>query len=202
MSANPRFVDTDVVLYAHDVTAGDKHSRARALLQELWESRDGCISIQVLQEFYVNATRKIAKPLDVSTAKEVIADMSHWHTHTPAADDVLGAISIQQHSGISFWDAMIVRSAAELGCQVLYSEDLNHGQSYCGVRVENPFHVGSGDLHGNWQVGWAAEVDPAVPLHVPGGRQVGESPHEALDGDARFQPRQRGAQAVMRSSPE
>jgi predicted nucleic acid-binding protein len=139
MSANPRFVDTNVILYAYDVTAGDKHSRARALLQELWETRDGCISTQVLQEFYVNATRKIAKPLDVGTAKEVIADMAHWHTHTPAVDDILGAIDIQQHTGISFWDAMVVRSAAELGCQVLYSEDLNHGQSYCGVRVENPF---------------------------------------------------------------
>jgi predicted nucleic acid-binding protein len=202
MSANPRFVDTNVILYAHDMTAGDKHSRARALLQELWDSRDGCISIQVLQEFYVNATRKIAKPLDVSTAKEVIADMSHWHTHTPAADDVLGAISIQQHSGISFWDAMVVRSAAELGCQVLYSEDLNHGQSYCGVRVENPFQVGPEGLHGYRQVGGAAEVDPPVPLHVPGCREVGEPPHEALDGDPRLQPGQRSTQAVMRSSAE
>jgi len=59
--------------------------------------------------------------------------------HVPAADDVLGAIGIHQRDSISFWDAMIVRSAAEMGCAVLYSEDLNAGQKYSGVRVENPF---------------------------------------------------------------
>ena len=139
MSGNHRFVDTNILLYAHDESAAGKRDRARALVEQLWESRDGCLSVQVLQEFFVSVTRKIAKPLDTETAKGIVADYSRWHLHVPAGDDVLAAIGIHQHTGISFWDAMIVRSAAEIGCAVLYSEDLNAGQEYSGVRVENPF---------------------------------------------------------------
>ena len=87
----------------------------------------------------MNVTRKIAKPLSAEAAKEIVADYSRWYVHVPAADDVLAAISIHQGTGISFWDAMIVRSAAEIGCAVLYTEDLNAGQEYSGVRAENPF---------------------------------------------------------------
>jgi predicted nucleic acid-binding protein len=93
----------------------------------------------VRQEFFVTVTRKITKPVDAETAKAIVADLSRWYLHVPAADDVLAAIGIHQRTGISFWDAMIVRSAAEIGCTVLYSEDLNAGQEYSGVRVENPF---------------------------------------------------------------
>jgi predicted nucleic acid-binding protein len=139
MSGNRRFVDTNVLVYAHDESAGGKRDQARALVQQLWESRDGCLSVQVLQEFFVTVTRKIAKPLNAETAKEIVADYSRWHLHVPAADDVLAAIGIHQGAGISFWDAMIVRSAAEIGCDVLYSEDLNPGQEYSGIRLENPF---------------------------------------------------------------
>ncbi len=139
MSGNRQFVDTNILLYAHDSSAGTKGDQARTLVEQLWETREGCLSVQVLQEFFVNVTRKIPKPLGAETAKEIVADLSRWHMHVPAADDVLGAISIHQHDSISFWDAMIVRSASEMGCAVLYSEDLNAGQEYSGVRVENPF---------------------------------------------------------------
>jgi predicted nucleic acid-binding protein len=139
MSGKRRFVDTNVLVYAHDDSAGGKRDQARALVEQLWQSRDGCLSVQVLQEFFVTVTRKIAKPLDAETAKEIIADLSRWYVHVPAPDDVLAAIDIHQRAGISFWDAMIVRSAAEIGCSVLYSEDLNASQEYFGVRVENPF---------------------------------------------------------------
>jgi predicted nucleic acid-binding protein len=142
MSGNRRFVDTNILLCAHDVSAGAKRDRAQMLVEQLWESRDGCLSVQVLQEFFVNVTRKIAKPLSAEAAKEIVADYSRWHVHVAAADDVLGAIGIHQRAGISFWDAMIVRSAAEMDCDVLYSEDLNVGQQYSGVRVENPFKAG------------------------------------------------------------
>jgi predicted nucleic acid-binding protein len=127
------------LLYAHDDSAGAKQVQARTLVEQLWESRNGCLSVQVLQEFFVNITRKIAKPLNAETAKEIIADYARWYLHVPAADDVLAAIGIHQRTRISFWDAMIVRSAAEIGCAVLFSEDLNAGQEYSGVRVENPF---------------------------------------------------------------
>lgn len=139
MSGNRTFVDTNVLVYAHDVTAGDKHDRARALLEELWDTREGCLSVQVLQEFFVTTTRKIPKPLEASAAGQVIDDLALWHVHAPAARDVLAAIGIHQQTGASLWDAMIIRSAQELGCQTLYSEDLNPGQAYMGVRVSNPF---------------------------------------------------------------
>lgn len=139
MSGSRRFVDTKVLVYAHDISAGDKHERARALVEQLWDTRNGCLSVQILQEFFVTVTRKIPKPLGAEAAKEVIADLARWRVHVPAADDVLGAIGLHQWTGISFWDAMMVRSAVEIGCEVIYSEDLNHGQLYDGVRVENPF---------------------------------------------------------------
>lgn len=139
MSGNRRFVDTNVLVYAHDTSAGRKHERARALLEQLWDTGDGCLSVQILQEFFVNVTRKIPAPLDAAAAKEIVADLSHWRVHVPAADDVLGAIGLHQRTGISFWDAMMVRSAVEIGCGVIYSEDLSHSQLYDGARVENPF---------------------------------------------------------------
>ena len=145
MSGDRRFVDTNILLYAHDDSAGIKRDQARALLEQLWQTRQGCLSVQVLQEFFVNATRKIARPLSAETAREIVADLSHWHMHVPAADDVLGAIGICQRAGISFWDSMIVRSAGEMGCDVLYSEDLNTGQDYSGVRAENPFQPPDAD---------------------------------------------------------
>jgi predicted nucleic acid-binding protein len=139
MSGDRFFVDTNVLVYAHDVTAGDKHARARALVEELWQTRQGCLSVQVLQEFFVTTTRKIPKPLEAPAAAQIIDDLGHWHVHAPDVSDVLAAIDIHQRAGTSFWDAMILRSAKELGCQILYSEDLNAGQDYAGVRVRNPF---------------------------------------------------------------
>ena len=139
MNGNRQFIDTNVLVYAHDVTAGDKHSRARALVEELWDTRQGCVSVQVLQEFFVTTTRKIPKPLDAPAAAQIIDDLAHWHVHAPAVSDVVAAIEIHQRTGASFWDAMILRSAKELGCQILHSEDLNAGQEYDGVGVRNPF---------------------------------------------------------------
>jgi len=139
MSGNRQFVDTNVLVYAHDVTARDKHSRARALVGELWETRQGCLSVQVLQEFFVTTTRKLPTPLEASAAARIIDDLAHWHVHSPAAADVLAAIDIHQRTGASFWDAMILRSAKELDCQALHTEDLNSGQEYEGIQVRNPF---------------------------------------------------------------
>ena len=139
MSGNRQFVDTNILVYAHDVTAGDKHSRARALVEELWGTRQGCLSVQVLQEFFATTTWKLPKPLEAPAAAQIVDDLAHWHVHSPAVADVRAAIDIHQRTGASFWDAMILRSAQELGCQILYSEDLNAGQSCDGVEVRNPF---------------------------------------------------------------
>ena len=139
MSGNRRFAGTGILASAHDESAGARRDQARALLGQLWESREGCLSVQVLQEFFVTVTCEVARPPGTETAKEIAAGFSRWHVHGPAADDVLGAIGIHQRTGISFWDAMIVRSAAEMGCTALYSEDLNPGQEDSGVGADNPF---------------------------------------------------------------
>jgi predicted nucleic acid-binding protein len=134
-----QFVDTNVLVYAHDRSAGDKHLRARLLLQELWETRQGCLSIQVLQEFYVNITRKVPIPLPSQTAAQIIGDLSAWQVHSPSVNDVLQAISLQERYSISFWDAMVLASAIQLGCETVWSEDLSPGQRYGEVIVASPF---------------------------------------------------------------
>lgn len=140
MSASPpQFIDTNILIYAHDASAGTKHDRARALLRELWENRAGCLSIQVLQEFYVNVTRKVARPMSPDAAAQIIADLGVWPVHRPDVDDVLEAIRLQTSRQLSFWDAMILTSARRLGCETLWSEDMSHGQQYEGVTVINPF---------------------------------------------------------------
>lgn len=137
--SGPEFVDSNILVYAYDAAAGVRHSRAHELIQSLWWSGEGCVSIQVLQEFYVTITRKAAESLSPDVAAGIVADMGEWHTHCPVPCDVLTAIRLHRRYHIAFWDAMILVSASHLGCGTLWSEDLNHGQSYNGVLVRNPF---------------------------------------------------------------
>lgn len=132
------FVDTNVLVYAYDVSAGYKHERAKEIIESLWRTRAGCVSIQVLQEFLVNVTRKIPNPLPTIQAKQILSDLGYWKTHSPSARNVVEAIELHERLELSFWEAMIVRSASSLGCGILYTENLNAGQVYSGVRVENP----------------------------------------------------------------
>ncbi|MBX3058105.1 MAG: PIN domain-containing protein [Anaerolineae bacterium] len=134
-----QFVDTNVAVYAYDLSAGKRQEQAKSLLNRLWQARIGCLSIQVLQEFYNITTRKLSNPLSSQHAYNIVADLGQWRIHTPAVADVLGAVQIQQRYQLSFWDALIVRSASQLGCAILWSEDLNDGQIVEGVLVRNPF---------------------------------------------------------------
>ena len=134
-----QFVDTNVLVYAHDQSAGEKHKRARQLIGVLWENQTGCLSIQVLQEFYVNVTQKVARPLKPEVAGQIISDLAVWQIHEPGVADVLDAIRLQSRYQLSFWDAMMLASAAALGCKIVWSEDLNPGQQYDQVFVSNPF---------------------------------------------------------------
>lgn len=133
------FLDTNILVYAYDRSAGQKHSQAAQWVQACWENENGCLSLQVLQEFFVTVTRKIAAPLDTQTARQIVADLAQWRLHTPNADDLLHAIDLQQNFRLAFWDAQVIQSAASLGCKQLLSEDLNHGQAYGEVQVINPF---------------------------------------------------------------
>lgn len=132
------FVDTSVLIYAHDVDAGIKHDLARRVLRDLWERRTGLLSPQVLQEFYVNVTRKIATPLPKPSARSVVESYQLWCVDTTPAE-ILDAFRIEDESGIGFWDAMIVAAARKGGAARILSEDLNPGQIIAGVRIENPF---------------------------------------------------------------
>ena len=134
-----QFIDTNILIYAHDVSAGARHQQAQDLIETLWNSGAGCLSMQVLQEFYVNVTCKIPHPLSPSDASQIISDLAVWEIHRPNVDDILDAIHLQTEHRISFWDAMIVVSADRLGCPTLWSEDLNTGQSYRSVVVRSPF---------------------------------------------------------------
>jgi predicted nucleic acid-binding protein len=137
MSAR-KFVDTNVLIYAHDVDAGAKHQVAKNVLRELWSQRSGVLSMQVLQEFYVNVTRKIASPLPKDVARLVVNSYSVWCIDTTPAE-ITTAFRIEDESRIGFWDALIVASAAECGAVRILSEDLNAKQVVAGVCIENPF---------------------------------------------------------------
>ena len=131
------FIDSNILVYAHDISAGEKRERAAALVRNLWESFGGGLSVQVLQEFYTVTTRK--QLLTPVAASQLVERYTHWTVHEPTALDVMSAIKLHQETLISFWDAMIITSASRLGCEVLYSEDLNAGQVVMGVKVQNPF---------------------------------------------------------------
>jgi predicted nucleic acid-binding protein len=141
MSAEPRaeFVDANILVYAYDASAKEKFRGAGKLLERLWATGAGCLSIQALQEFFVTVTRKIPQPLAVEEAEERIREFAQWKVFAPVAADVLEAIALHKQAQISFWDAMIVQAAVELGCDVLWTEDLTDGQILRGVRVRNPF---------------------------------------------------------------
>jgi predicted nucleic acid-binding protein len=132
------FVDTNILVYAHDFTQGAKHERARALVQKLWESGNGVLSTQVLQELCVSLRRKAARPLSAEGTRKVIEDYASWEIVVNTAESVLEALDIELRDKISFWDALIVQAAGSSGAEVLYSEDLADGQSYGEVRVINP----------------------------------------------------------------
>ncbi len=133
------FCDTNVLVYAYDASAGDKHQRAKRLLQQLWESGNGVISIQVLQELFVALTRKVAHPLSIHDARGIMADIATWHVVEPTRGDVLEAIDATARWQVSFWDAMVLTAARKARAPTLWSEDLSDGQSYDGTTVHNPF---------------------------------------------------------------
>ena len=132
------FIDTNVLIYAHDIDANAKHKIAKEVLQELWSERTGVLSAQVLQEFYVNVTRKIPSPLSKDLARLVVSSYAIWCLETNPTE-ILAAFRIEDESRIGFWDALIVSSAAKSGANRILSEDLNAGQRIAGILVVNPF---------------------------------------------------------------
>jgi len=132
------FVDTNILVYSRDASETDKQPRALACLEVLWREQRGHISAQVLNEYYVTVTRKLAPGMSADAAWEDVCALMAWDP--VAVDDGLlrRARDIEQAHSVSWWDALIVAAAVVAGCDVIYSEDLGDGQVYAGVRVQNP----------------------------------------------------------------
>ncbi|MEA2166518.1 MAG: hypothetical protein QOK37_4645 [Thermoanaerobaculia bacterium] len=133
------FVDTNILMYAHDAAAGEKHERARTLVEELWQNRSGVLSTQILQELVVNLRRKAGQPLAAKATRDIVTDYLSWEVITNGGDSILEALELEERYQISFWDALVIQAARVSGAKVLYSEDLSDGQMYGSVRVVNPF---------------------------------------------------------------
>jgi predicted nucleic acid-binding protein len=132
------FIDTNVLIYAHDADAGAKHQIAKTVLRELWAEKTGVLSVQVLQEFYVNVTRKIATPVSKDLARLVVSSYAIWCAETTPTE-IASAFRIEDESRIGFWDALIVSSASKSGAIRILSEDLYAGKRIAGIVIENPF---------------------------------------------------------------
>ncbi|TMQ22361.1 MAG: PIN domain-containing protein [Deltaproteobacteria bacterium] len=131
------FVDTNVVIYACDRGAGDRRVRAREVLAPLLRERRAVISTQVLQEFFAAITRKLHVPAE--QARRYVEKWRRIDVVVVRPEIVLGAIDLHRLHTVSFWDALVIKSAAVAGCGRVLSEDLNHRQVIDGVTIENPF---------------------------------------------------------------
>ena len=136
---SPRyFVDTNILIYAHDREAGAKHERARKLVEHLWTTGQGALSTQVLQELCVNLRRRVARPLPSDQIAKLIEDYLSWEIVINTPQSIVAALGIESQYKVSFWDALILHAAESCGAAILYSEDLSHGQRYGAVEVVDP----------------------------------------------------------------
>jgi predicted nucleic acid-binding protein len=125
--------------YAHDLDAGKKHKAAKNIVAELWESRNGIISTQVLQEFYVTLTRKIQSPVKRAPARQIIKNYLSWDLVVNDGLVILHASEIEEIHRISFRDAMIVAAAYSKNSDIIMTEDMAGGQKIEGIRIVNHF---------------------------------------------------------------
>ena len=137
----PVFVDTNVLVYALDAAAGDKHHQARTWMLALWQSGRGRVSTQVLQEFYVTVTRKLKPGLAREAAQIEARALYSWAPVEVTTAVLDRAWHIESRFQLSWWDALIVAAAQSAQCALLLTEDLQHGQMFDGVQVINPFRT-------------------------------------------------------------
>jgi predicted nucleic acid-binding protein len=133
------FIDTNVLVYAHDTDAGNKHTTARQLVAKLWNGRTGTLSTQVLQEFYAVVTRKFKPPMPLSKARAIVAAYAEWCDVATEPQLIVAASRLQEEHTLSFWDSLIVQAAIRAGAERLVSEDLQHGRRFGLLTIDNPF---------------------------------------------------------------
>jgi len=132
------FIDSNVLIYANDKDEVEKQRVAIKVLDELWTTDSGVLSVQVLQEFYSVVTRKLKPRVSRALAQEVVQLYSQWCGETTARE-IQDAFRIESTAQISFWDALIVASALQSGANRILSDDLNHGQTISGIAIVDPF---------------------------------------------------------------
>lgn len=140
------FVDTNILVYARDAGAGQKHVIASALLAKLWRDRTARISVQVLNEYYVTVTRKLKPGMAPDEAWSDVEALKAWE---PVPSDwklLESARVLHRLFALSWWDALVVAAAQRAGCTALYSEDLADGADFGGVVVKNPFAFPGGQV--------------------------------------------------------
>ena len=135
------FVDTNILVYAHDPAAGSKYDAARKVIEQLWQAKAGVLSTQVLQEFVVNVRKYGRACASVAEARAYVEPYFSWEIVVNSSRSVLRAMEIEERFQISFWDAMILQAAEFSGASVIYSEDLADGQVYDSLRVVNPLRA-------------------------------------------------------------
>ncbi len=139
MNGNRNFVDTNILVYAHNLDADVKNEITGNILKKLWREGTGVISTQVLQEFYVTVTRKIPDPLSAAKARGILENYMAWHVELNGPESILLASEIEERHLLSFWDSLIVAAACNAKADKILTENLNHGQIIEGVLIENPF---------------------------------------------------------------
>lgn len=133
------FLDTNIVVYAHDKTDPDKKAKSQAILFECLRTGTGVISAQVLSEFFVTITQKIEQPISPDRARKEIVLLSTMATIDIDATLVVEAVNIKERWQLSYWDSLILAAAERAGCEKVYSEDMSDGQCYGSLTVCNPY---------------------------------------------------------------
>jgi predicted nucleic acid-binding protein len=134
---NVEFIDSNILVYAHDPANETKHKKANLLIERLEDTGAGALSTQVLSEFYSVCNKKLK--FSSQELSDIIADFSHWKLHRPTHADILNSIILQQEAKISWWDALLLNSAIQIGATVLWSEDFQTGRRFGGLQIKNPF---------------------------------------------------------------
>jgi len=133
------FFDTNILIYAYDLDAPAKRERAMRVLHDAWENENGMLSTQVMQEFYVNVTRKIQRPIPPTKARRILETYATWHVEVNGPHTIFMASEIEERHRLSFWDSMIVAAAINGRAVKILTEDLNHGQVIDGIEISDPF---------------------------------------------------------------
>jgi predicted nucleic acid-binding protein len=137
-SASSLFVDTNILVYAHTRSSDPRHERARQKVRDLWAASEApALSVQVLQEFHANLVRKAGMP--IAESARLVRSYLAWRVIENGKALLREGLVIQERFQLSIWDALIIAAARQAGASVLWSEDLQAGANYDGVRVVNPF---------------------------------------------------------------